>query len=58
MAIKKKRIYSEYDKKLQATPEEVRKRVARNKAARMMKKKFGAKAMKGKDVKHIKPLSK
>jgi len=43
---KRKRIYSEYDKKLQATPEEVRKRVARNKARREAIKKHGKSALK------------
>lgn len=58
MPAKSWRVYSEYDKKLQATPEEVRKRVARNKARRQAIKKYWKTALKWKDVDHIKPLAK
>ncbi|WMM94905.1 HNH endonuclease [Roseobacter phage CRP-804] len=46
------RVYSDYDKEYQARPEQVKKRVARNKARRMMIRKHGASALKGKDVDH------
>jgi hypothetical protein len=51
------RVYSDYDKKYQARPEQVRKRVLRNKARREMLKIHGKKALKGKDVDHKKALS-
>ncbi len=47
------RVYSAYDRKNQARPEEVRKRVARNKARRAAAKKYGKAAIKGKDVHHV-----
>ncbi len=50
---KRKRVYSEYDRNLQATPEEVRKRVARNKARRAAIKSGKAKVGDGKDVHHV-----
>ena len=43
--------------KRQKSPEEVRKRVARNKARRQMIKAGKAKVGDGKDVHHVKPLS-
>jgi hypothetical protein len=46
------RVYSDYDKEYQARPEQVKKRVARNAARRMMIRKHGASALKGKDVDH------
>ena len=46
------RVYSDYDKKYQARPEQVAKRVGRNKARRMMIAKKGAAAVKGKDIDH------
>lgn len=51
------RVYSAYDKAHQATPEEVHKRVLRNKARRLMIRKMGKAALKGKDVDHIKALA-
>lgn len=56
----------DYDKKYQSSPQQVKNRVARNKARREIKKelttKYGAKEaarmLKGKDVDHKKPLSK
>lgn len=41
-----------YDKKYQSSPEQVANRVARNKARRLMIKKHGKSALKGKDVDH------
>jgi hypothetical protein len=52
------RVYSSYDKKYQARPEQVRKRVLRNKARREMLRIHGKAALKGKDVDHKKALSK
>lgn len=46
------RVYSAYDKEYQARPEQVKKRVSRNKARRMMIRKVGKAALKGKDVDH------
>lgn len=46
------RVYSDYDKEYQARPEQVKKRVARNSARRMMIQKHGATALAGKDVDH------
>jgi hypothetical protein len=46
------RVYSDYDKKYQAQPEQVAKRVARNKARRMMVKKHGKSSLNGKDIDH------
>lgn len=51
------RVYSEYDKKYQARPEQVRKRVLRNKARREMLRIHGKEALKGKDIDHKKALS-
>ena len=46
------RVYSAYDKEYQARPEQVKKRVMRNSARRLMIKKHGKSALKGKDVDH------
>lgn len=46
------RVYSQYDREYQARPEEVKKRVARNKARRMMIRKHGEAALAGKDIDH------
>lgn len=46
------RKYSAYDREYQARPEQVRKRVLRNAARRMMIKKKGKAALRGKDVHH------
>jgi len=54
MAGKSGRVYSAYDKAYQARPEQVKKRVMRNAARRLMIKKHGKAALKGKDVDHIK----
>ena len=50
------RVYSAYDKAYQARPEQVKKRVARNKARREMLKIHGKAALKGKDIDHKKAL--
>jgi len=52
MAAPSGRKYSEYDKKYQAQPKQVAKRVARNAARRMMIKKKGKSAVKNKDIDH------
>ena len=49
-----KKEYREYHGK----PEQIANRAARNKARREMEKKVGKQALKGKEVDHIKPLSK
>jgi hypothetical protein len=46
------RVYSEYDKEYQARPEQVKKRVSRNKARRMMISKHGKSKLSGKDIDH------
>jgi len=46
------RVYSAYDKKYQAQPAQVKKRVARNAARRLMIRKHGKAALKNKDVDH------
>ncbi|WMM95741.1 HNH endonuclease [Roseobacter phage CRP-403] len=46
------RVYSEYDKKYQARPEQVKKRVSRNAARRMMIAKHGKSKLAGKDIDH------
>ena len=46
------RKYSAYDRAYQARPEQVKKRVARNAARRLMIRKHGKDALKGKDVDH------
>jgi len=52
MAATSGRKYSKYDKAYQARPEQVKKRVMRNAARRLMVKKHGKAALKGKDVDH------
>jgi len=52
MAAPSGRKYTAYDRAYQARPENIRKRVARNKARRMAIKKHGKAALKGKDVHH------
>lgn len=52
MAAPSGRKYSAYDKKYQARPEQVAKRVARNAARRLLIKKKGKAALKNKDVDH------
>lgn len=52
MAAKSGRVYSAYDKEYQARPEQVKKRVKRNAARRLMIKKHGKAALRGKDVDH------
>lgn len=47
-----------YDKEYQSTPDQIRKRVMRNKARRAAMKAGRVKKYDGKDVDHIKPLSK
>jgi len=46
------RVYSNYDKEYQARPEQVEKRVSRNKARRMMISKHGKSKLAGKDIDH------
>ena len=46
------RVYSEYDKAYQKRPEQVKKNSARRAARRMMIKKAGKSALKGKDIDH------
>jgi len=46
--------YSAHDREYQSRPEQVKKRVTRNAARRLAIKKHGKKAMKGKDVHHVK----
>lgn len=52
MAAPSGRVYSDYDRAYQARPEQVKKRVNRNAARRMMIKKHGKAALKGKDIDH------
>ena len=52
MAAPSGRKYSKYDKSYQAHPEQVKKRVARNAARRLMIKNNSKAALKGKDVDH------
>ena len=52
MAAPSGRKYSAYDRAYQARPEQVAKRVARNKARRMMIRKHGKAALKGRDIDH------
>lgn len=48
----------EHYKDYQGTPAQIKKRSERNKARRMMEKKLGKAAIAGKDIDHIKHLSK
>lgn len=52
MAAPSGRKYSAYDRAYQARPEQVKKRVMRNAARRLMIKKHGKAALKGKDIHH------
>jgi hypothetical protein len=52
MAAPSGRVYSAYDRAYQARPEQKKKRAARNAARRLMIKKHGKAALKGKDVDH------
>ena len=52
MAAPSGRVYSAYDRAYQARPEQVRKRVMRNAARRMMIAKHGREALRGRDVDH------
>ena len=45
MAEKRIRVYSAYDKAYQARPSQVKKRVSRNKARRIMRRELGASAI-------------
>lgn len=56
MTAKKGNEYDAYDKKYQAQPEQVKKRVARNAARREMIREGKVKVGDGKDVDHIRPL--
>lgn len=51
-----RRVYSQYDKRYQRRPEQVRKRVARNAARRLMIRKHGKAALAGKDIDHKRSL--
>ncbi len=53
---RKKRNYKKEYADYHSTPEQKKKRAMRNQARRIMKKKLGAKAIKGKDIDHKKPL--
>lgn len=52
MAAPSGRRYSAYDREYQARPEQKRKRAARNAARRLMIRKHGAAAVRGRDVDH------
>jgi len=52
MAAPSGRVYSQYDKEYQARPAQVRKRVLRNAARKLMIKKHGKTALKNKDIDH------
>jgi hypothetical protein len=52
MAAPSGRVYSDYDRAYQAQPKQKKKRAARNAARRMMIKKHGKAALRGKDVDH------
>ena len=53
-----KRDYAKEYRLYHGTPEQRRNRSERNKARRLMEKERGKSALKGKDVDHIKPISK
>ena len=48
--------YKHHYETYQGTPEQIKKRTLRNKARAEMKKKFGAEAIRGKDIDHRKML--
>jgi len=52
MAAPSGRVYSDYDRQYQARPENIKKRVMRNAARRLMIKKHGKAALRNKDVDH------
>lgn len=52
MAAPSGRVYSDYDRKYQARPEQKKKRALRNAARRLMIKKKGRAALRGMDVHH------
>ena len=52
MAAPSGRVYSDYDRKYQSRPENIKKRVLRNAARKLMIKKHGKSALKNKDVDH------
>jgi 5-methylcytosine-specific restriction endonuclease McrA len=58
MARDYKKEYRDYIKEKQKEPDEIRKRVMRNQARREAIREVGREALKGKDVDHIKALSK
>jgi hypothetical protein len=58
MSRKTKADYAKHYANYQGKPEQIAKRSARNKARRMMEKKLGKSALKGKDVDHIVPMRK
>lgn len=58
MVSKSLRVYSEYDKQYQKRPEQVKRRIDRNKARRWMTKELWKSALKWKDVWHKKSLEK
>ncbi len=49
---KKKRDYAAENRRYKSRPDQIKKRVARNKARRMMIRKYGKAALKGKEVDH------
>lgn len=53
-----KRDYAKEYREYHGTPEQRRNRSERNKARRLLEKELGKSALKGKDVDHIKPISK
>ena len=57
-APKRKRVYSAYDKEYQARPEQVKKRVTRNKDRRKALKEGRVKKGDGKDVHHVRGAAK
>lgn len=58
MAKRTKAYYRKHYDTYQGTPEQIKKRSQRNKARRIMEKKVGKAALKGKDVAHKKPIKK
>lgn len=58
MGRKTKADYAKHYANYQGKPEQIAKRSERNKARRLMEKKVGKAALKGKDVDHITPMRK
>jgi hypothetical protein len=56
MAAPSGRVYSDYDRAYEHRPEVMAKHAARMRARRMAIKRFGARAVAGKDVDHVKAL--